>query len=57
MVNKAINPNNGRPETYTLIHNYFGDSKHGVRFDDGSVWPESRVEGLSNINKSIFVEL
>lgn len=41
----TINPDTGRYEIATWLDNHYGPNHYGVRFPDGTVYPEEVVTG------------
>lgn len=39
----AIHPTTGKTEDAVFIDNHFGPHKYGVKFRDGSIWPDTQV--------------
>lgn len=49
---RAYHPEKKEYEMALWIHNWFGDQKFGIRFDDGTYWRQRDVEKAeSNSNK------
>lgn len=44
----AINPSTGEIEQAHWLDDYFGRDQFGIRFQDGSVWPEHKVKTPGN---------
>lgn len=40
----AINPKTGEVELAEFMDNYYGRHRYGIKFSDGSVYPETEVK-------------
>ena len=40
---RAVHPKTGETEDAVFIDNHFGPHNYGVKFRDGSTWPDSQV--------------
>lgn len=45
----ARNPKTGEIENAAFLDDYFGKHAYGVRFSDGSVYPESEIEIINTV--------
>jgi len=43
-IRDTYNPRNGNLEPAHWMDDYYGKHRYGVKFPDGSVYPEARVE-------------
>lgn len=47
----AVNPRTDEIEYCSFMPEFFGRDGHGVRFNDGTIWPKNTIRNLQRVNK------